>query len=208
MTQVTKSDYEEAQRNPAIRQDFLNAIDLEEAGEFVGKIQYLPFINQDNICMATYVSRLTFFGFDIKLSNEITLFVLKNAFNKSYEYFLSKLIDHEGQHARQYFKKGSAMLKLKRRIRKAKDNSEAVYLTTPSELPASANQFVNASKRGIPQKEQTLLEIGLCVQTSRLYQDAYYFDNPRDPLRNIRSVLCDSAGDNLVRKLLNLGGSA
>ena len=99
MTQVTESDYREARssQNPRTRQEFLDAIDLENAKEFVKGVRYDP----DGKYYArfefesSYGSFLPLFS-KMRLRSDGMIAVGSSAFDElGFNFFVNALIHHE-----------------------------------------------------------------------------------------------------------------
>lgn len=214
MTQVTISDYLEAQRNPTKRQEFLNAIDLEEAKDFVFTVRYANFNQASSIyslekkiecatVMATCNPKINFFGFPLSAHKQSGVIVFKHAFEYSLPVFLSSLIDHEGQHARQQYKKSFTNSRIIQIMRKTDSDKEREYLKSIKEVPACANELANAKKRGLSEEEFLNADKYFSIYYNNLADYHSLFKKPRCPWRDLKKILCDSPGDDLVRKLLN-----
>ncbi|MBP7708632.1 hypothetical protein KA107_03020, partial [Candidatus Pacearchaeota archaeon] len=112
MAQVTESDYITAQEgNAGVRQEFLDAVDLEDAEEFVSLLGYIHenrtgfcFSNgkilETDMLMTCHRPYVRVFGFPLPSSRKSNIIVRDIAFGESLPAFLGALIDHEGHHAR------------------------------------------------------------------------------------------------------------
>lgn len=218
MTQVSESDYRTAQEgNAKVRQEFLDAVDLEEAGEFIFTTLYrhsnIPsesYIRdkrcESNILMVTILPAIKLFGIKFPFSRESGIGVFKDAFNLSFPSFLGTLIDHEGQHARVNYRRPLSHTTLDLRIKRAKSPEEREYFGALNELPAYANELANAKRRGLSHEEIIIADKLVNLYFGKLVDYSSSFKKPRTPWKDVEEVLCDSPGDNLLRRILNLNG--
>ncbi len=144
---VTESDYREAARNPLVRQDFLNAIDLEEAKEYICKVVYEP-VDIEGTPMRLIAPLLTKIFTKRGLKSKIE--VLPNAFSYlSFNYFMNGLIDHEGFHARQVYEIPAA-------IKKVIQQGHITNIGYPAiELPTYENQRLSSRFRFATEHERS-----------------------------------------------------
>ena len=176
MVQLTESDYKTAQQgNAKIRQEFLDAIDLEDAAEFVTEKVYqlnseitrgYPFEGglisngKEEIALMTHEG-LYSLAYSGRLFVNSIVSIYPEAFdNLTCREFLSCLIDHEGQHSRQFRKRTSAYEMFKEERRTSVEGTwEDDYFRSLLELPAYANQLARAEKRRLStQTRKRLLE--------------------------------------------------
>ena len=104
MNGVTQSDYEQAVKHPEYRQEFLDKIDLGETAKYVKEVKYVPIQFIRYVAMFNHASILTLLyvkGTKSKIK------VFPRSFGREpYEClddFLLTLIDHEGQHAKDFY---------------------------------------------------------------------------------------------------------
>lgn len=202
MAQVTESDYKQAQQGDAkVRQEFLDAIDLEDAREFVKNISYSTLRGQSRgvggqsyerrmCCSPSYSTLAIFFG-RRKIKDKSLIEVCPASFeNFSYAFFLSALIDHEGQHARQHVQNFTGCTKI---INLKKEKLD--YSTFLVELPALYNQKAHEVIRNLSPDERETLDRIISHFTIGLV-----FSNPlKNPKRDLQAILCNSEGDKLIR---------
>lgn len=99
--------FHKAITNLEVRQEFLDSIDLEEAGKYVKRVLYIP--NPDERTRSAQTLMTTKPGTLARLlhlkswRSIIKVFPLAFTRIQNYNYFLSVLIDHEGSHARDFF---------------------------------------------------------------------------------------------------------
>lgn len=88
--------YEDAKRNPEVRQDFLQEVDLEDYAQYVSKVVY----NKDeseNIMTTLHKPTILFYRFPSKIE------VSENAFDLyTWPDFYNLIVHHEGFHAKQW----------------------------------------------------------------------------------------------------------
>lgn len=104
---LNRKDYEEAVRNPGVRREFVMAIDLEEAGPYISRVDYKEKGIGIFICprMGTRVpSNVLILGLKGQKSKvHVGPEAFSGEFFRCLGDFLSVLIDHEGMHARMIF---------------------------------------------------------------------------------------------------------
>ncbi len=142
MAQVTESDYRTAQNgNEDVRQEFLDAIDLEDARRFIRRVDYRRerYIMKVRLCVAEKGRRIVYVGqeaFDIS----------------SLEEFSSSLIDHEGYHARQFLERKPVIKQIQKKAvsntRFGSYHADLEIFRIISELPAYANQLEKSDCSG------------------------------------------------------------
>jgi hypothetical protein len=202
MAQVTESDYREAQLgDERIRQEFLDTLHLEDVKKFVNKVVYFP-DNEENTLMCCGKDYFDFpekFGIAIPKSTKSTLIVYPTSFNLPLSLFLSALIDHEGQHARQNYMKPIFRAQLYAKELSTRNEKKLLYYELLDEIPAYANEAARSDLRKINPKCLTHVVLHSIDKIGRLRRR---FSPIRDAEEDLRAGLCDSPGDDLVRKLL------
>lgn len=215
MAPITESDYKTAQEsnNPRIRQEFLNTINLEDTTEFVKEIKYNP---QDKMVRAHFLASRGDFELPMFASHRTsekfvdniyaffkmrrkrsTLYVYPELFKQSYGFFLSSLIDHEGQHAKQSHIRFRDCMKNWKLI----DNSsyeQEPYFVSLTELPAVANQIAKAEKRKLEPGELEQIRIRYRGHLHNFLQLSG--DRTSKRYEDLTTMLCDSEGDQLIRE--------
>ncbi len=200
-----KSDYKGAQNgNSKVRQEFLDAIVLGEAGEFIKELEYsrTPILKESvyfkGIIKVVSEGSMTF------QEEKSKVIVFSNAFEKnSFHYFLSSLIDHEGQHARQY---GQGIMDSQynfvaeqHSIRTPRDLL-IDYSQSLLELSAYANQLVSERYKDFLNSEREKVKGNLNYHSflARLLARRIH---PLNSLKkDLGNILCDSPGDDWVRE--------
>ncbi len=210
MTQVTEADYHAAKKskNPKVRQEFLDAIDLEDAGEFVRRINYE--IDDDaNTSMDCGFNYDVMYNYSrilspIKPLRKSIIRVFPIAFkNYSYEFFLSVLIDHEGHHARQDFQRPIYSAKLTNQRSSTHTKPELRdYLETLQEIPAEWNQLEKATKRNLSQKERS--NTVSKINSYRGLVSSYAAVFGRDWKLDLSKILCNSPYDDTLREVYGI----
>lgn len=207
MVQVTESDYRTAQDgNAKVRQEFLDAIDLEDLRIFSPEVFY-DFTKRNNTrkkfrdgepglmaCLSTYSpASMISFG---------KLVVYPEAFHFfSYGEFLSGFLDHEGQHLRQLKENPSGWnWNVDNKSKTLKSPNRNIYFTELFEIPAIANQLARRTKRNLTIEEKNNLIEQFALSELSLTYSKKYFILPRNLKEDLRKILCNSDGDNLVRQ--------
>jgi hypothetical protein len=216
MVQVSESDYKTAQQgNERVRQEFIDAIDLGDAGEFVRKVLYhkkieyrKSTINEIRMCpqrvMCCVPNKSVLFDrlFDkTRIVGKSIIEVHPYSFEGlGYQYFLSALIDHEGYHARQMVQNCSGYEIIDNRIRNSDNFPELKYLISLLEVPAYNSQLFRRGLRKLSEKE--------VEDTQDIYES--YFRNlfylpsrlpvPSNAKEDLKRILCDSEADQIVRE--------
>ena len=226
MAKVTEFDYTSAQQSsdPEVRQDFLNAVDLEDAREFVKKVRYIippkkvkkpdepesdwiyreiMSLGASMTCEPDSFHFLLSKGIFVPRSRKSFMNIYPHAFLMDYSSFLSGVIYHEGQHARQNFRKwGHTFINNNRILRNKKNKQKIKYFKLIHEIPACANQIAKCVYRGISESyaesiseyiQRALAEL-TCLKNS--------FPKPRNPVKDLQEILCDSEGDDFIREML------
>jgi hypothetical protein len=203
MTQLTEDDYKNAQKsqNADVRQDFLDALDLEGIERFVDDVIYLQSSEDEPLmsCSHDYFDFPEKFGLAIPKSRKSTLWVYPTSFYLSLPLFLSALIDHEGQHARQNYTKPIFNARTYAAELAIRNPKKLLYYELLDEIPAYANEVALSDLRKIDPRCPTSVVIHSIEKVGRLRKR---FTPTRDAEEDLRAHLCDSPGDDLVRKLL------
>jgi hypothetical protein len=144
MTQVSESDYRIAQesKDPRVRQEFLDAIDLEDAGKFVRRVIYDTGKMGDTLA---YVNTLESVIPRIKSK----IHVLPELFELPHNEMLSVIIDHEGHHAKQGYYHG-ALPQLLGISFSISPCQKAINYMCINEATAINNELLNVEKRRLP----------------------------------------------------------
>jgi hypothetical protein len=215
MAQISKADYRAAKKskNPKVRQEFLDAINLEDTEEFISRIKYMgnQEIEEDdlNTCMDCRFNLRLMENFpkilsQIKPLRKAIIRVFPAAFKYySYEFFLSVLIDHEGHHARQDFQKPVHSARLT--MQKISPNTKTElrdYLETLPEIPAEWNQLEKATKRNLSQKERDSVTVRINNYKGLVSSYAPVFG--RDWKADLSKILCNSPYDGTVREIYGI----
>jgi len=205
MVQVTESDYKTAQAGDAkVRQDFLDAIDLEEAGDFVKKVYYdpSPFSPHERgsfTAMSSDTLIFKFFNFSLSLGRS-RISVYPKSFDIRYPSFMCTLIKHEGQHARQSMYHPYSYAQISILIEKAKNNNDSSfskYLESLLEIPALTNELMSSNKFGLSHEEKYNSAQRVCIHLGDLH--SYSGRNLKKDFRRIR---CDTLGDDFAERLI------
>lgn len=218
MAQVTESDYRTAQKgNAKVRQEFLEAVDLEDAAEFVSQVKYDPKFKQrkpDRDGLFTYMchrGRYTWAspsGEYIRgtvFQNSIVL-VCSRAFSDfSWKEFLSGFIDHERQHSRQYKLKTNGYNNIQKMKGKLENNTDAHnYYMALIEVSAYANQLARAKRRSLSPEYKKALSFELNRHLKLIKKANKIFSDEKGFRQDLSKILCNSDGDNLVRQHLGI----
>jgi hypothetical protein len=185
MAQVTESDYETARKgNAKVRQEFLEAVDLEDARDFVGRVIYKKISKRDS--WATTFPP-TFFRKKSRVE------VYGGIFNNIFEGFMSIFLDHEGYHAIQEVERRKTILEAIGRDETIYHDPFRVreYIGNLKESLAFASQIQNAEKRGLDTEiksyltekiVESLLDAEQSLPHRNIVQDLRYFycSFPRD----------------------------
>jgi len=205
MAQVTKSDYETAQKGDAkVRQDFLGAVDLEEARDFVKDIFYCSSssdsTNSDSfIAMSCNSPMSHFFKIPFTLGRS-NLVVYPESFAFSYPQFINSLIKHEGQHARQAMYHPYFYAKIHYLIEEGRKQDSGLfckYLGALREVPALANELISSDKFDFIDTERSNISIRLAMGLVNLHSYS-----ERDLKKDFRKIMCDTQGDYFAEKLV------
>lgn len=180
-----KQDYEAAQKHPNIRQDFLNAVDLEDAQEHIKRVEYENEPHTTGIEHKGPTPLMTYYP-HIKKGRVV---VFPAAFNESYEDFLSNLIDHEGHHARQ---RVEAQTFWRHVVLYRRPFQKALF-----ELPAIYNQLERHAERGISFRKYVAL-LSHQVQYAEILKQRPNFK------KNLQTILCRSPYDDGIRERFEL----
>lgn len=209
MVQVTASDYRTAQDgNAKVRQEFLDAIDLEDAREFVSRIKYVPSVlNKKGITFMSFSSKeLCFLSSGPVIITPQFVEVHPESFGHlTYQGFLSCLIDHEGYHARQDVKRTWEVNEINEILTDLPHHryQKSSYFESLLELPAYANQIMRAERRGLTDDEKLDLGIDYAFHELVLKKAKIRKNKKRDFKKDLSKILCDTDGDLLIR--LDLG---
>jgi hypothetical protein len=203
MTQLTENDYKDAQKsqNGNIRQDFLDALYLEGIERFVNDVIYMP-VDEDETLMSCTNDYFDFpekFGIAIPKSRRSTLWVHPNGFQLSFPLFLSALIDHEGQHARQNYMKPIFKARAYATELATRNPKKLLYYELLDEIPAYANEVALSELRGIKTESSKHFVLNSIEKIGRLRKR---FTPIRNAEEDLRAILCNAPGDDLVRRLL------
>jgi len=203
MTQLTENDYRDAQKsqNQYSRQDFLDTLDLEGIERFVKDIIYIPIDDEETImsCSIDYFDFPENFGITIPKSRRSTLWVHPAGFRLPFPLFLSTLIDHEGQHARQNYLKPIFNARTYATELATRNPKKLLYYELLDEIPAYANEVALSGLRKIDPKPSKKFVSHSIEKVGRLRKR---FTPTRNAEEDLRARLCDSPGDNLIRQLL------
>ena len=208
MVQITASDYRTAQDgNAKVRQEFLNAVDLEDAREFVSEIKYTPsaFDERGITFMAFNSKELCFLRSGPVIITPTFVEVHPESFGHlTHQGFLSCLIDHEGYHARQDVKKPEGIMEIDEILRSLPHHryQKSSYFESLLELPAYANQIMRAERRGLTEDEKLDLGFDYAFHELVLKKARIRKNKKRDFKKDLSKILCDTDGDLFVR--LNL----
>jgi hypothetical protein len=206
MAQVTESDYRAAQQGDArVRQEFLDAVDLEDAREFVSEINYTSSaFNEKGITFMSFNSKELCF---LRSGPVIITPPFIEIHPESFDYltcqgFLSCLIDHEGYHARQDVKKPEGIREIDEILRGLPHHryQKSSYFESLLELPAYANQIMRAEKRELTWDEKLDLSIDYAFHELVLKNARIRKNKKRDFKKDLSKILCDTDGDNLIRQ--------
>ena len=184
MAQLTESDYRIAQDgNAKVRQEFLEAVDLEDAKEYVRKVIYIP----QNIPQ-------TKFWMGVNPYSPRTIIVGKSAFKDfSFSYFEAVLKKHEGVHVRQFQEKKDIMKRINfRRIFSFFDNSfswESIV-----EIPTYYNLLPSSQNFSPVEYASTLGQIS---SLKYFFNRSYKFDERK---KLLEQILLGTPGDELVKE--------
>lgn len=215
MAQVTESDYKQAQQGDAkVRQEFLDAIDLEDAGEFIREFEYVPNFsvmlntnNQPNTLMQCLFPRIYSPNKDLMekfkqlgfFKSKIIIF--SEAFNQSCGLFLSSLY-HEKFHAEQLYLLPEMVFKLQEKadfvgegnIEKSREILSLLEMPAYLDQQTSANRFNLRAGEKFAVYEAFQRERKRFVNARKIYgnhfdEDAIVFALTPELKRNIRSLI-------------------
>ena len=181
-----KQDYQAAQEDPTLRQDFLETVHLEDAQEYIKSVIYFDKHHWTHKVTGIKENVLVDGFMYIPHVQKGIVLVSPNAFNRKYEDFLSILIDHEGHHARQRME--------------AKGFWRAYLGKKPNpllELPAISNQMERFCERGV----SFPFYVTLLGHFSRFEEEIQ--KNPHFK-RDLEKMLCKSPYDDALRERFGL----
>jgi len=154
-----KISYQDAVTFPFTRQEFLDHVNFKDYGIYVKRVSYEPLHANQRVIrpkMATLPSPLAlFFG---KTRTRSTIYVFPRAFNDedTEDDFISNLIEHEGEHARENYESPTSLWRLILKGRaKIKDAS------IQAEKRAFLNQMRKSKGRNHSQGHMTSLLAGI-----------------------------------------------
>lgn len=212
MTQVTESDYKEAQNGDAkVRQEFCDAVDLEDASGNITKVLYeipkeKPEKNEyGEFDLMSHHGEYTWESPTGKsvpgcMYIDTTIHVFPKAFEiLSFEEFLSAKIDHEGVQQGGQFRKNSRKYNSIMRKYFAKEKHIGDYYQAIIELPAYANQLIRSERRGLSDKFKESLTEKIKRYVATLKQQDFSLFN-EDLLR----ISCGTEGDKYIKEMLGL----
>ncbi|MBP7708243.1 hypothetical protein KA107_01040, partial [Candidatus Pacearchaeota archaeon] len=84
----------------------------------------------------------------------------------------------------------------------AKSDEQRSYLNALSELPAVGNEIANAERRGLSEAEKTLCEKWFAFYLKSLADFYNSFKFSRNPVRDLNWLLCNSPGDDYIKKTI------
>jgi hypothetical protein len=220
MTQVTESDYRTAQQGDAkVRQEFIDAIDLEENIDFVENVRYESCREslEANSCgllenlkiEKTFLHIPSSYFFHIYFLNRFKsdgkkseIRIYPSAFDFSYENFMSSLIDHEAFHARQCMTNSFGYSwATNERLRNKKSYVDRIYYYMLIEAPAVANQLANKNRELKSEDRAEVLDtLSLFLTKLNLLQNA--LQRPRNFKDDLKVISCNSAGDAYLNRVL------
>ena len=210
MTNLTEADYKVAQAGDAkIRQEFLDELDLEDAREYIRRIEYDYKGKQisDSFAKRNEVTVNDIYAMSIHPATPVSWFTKKSVvavyprlFNRSLSRFKSTVIDHEGYHCAQHIERGEDIVQefIKDPFIFTDAKMVSDYMRSLRECLAYSSQLQKHVERGLTEDEEMEIRENIFDQVLFVV-DLFH---GRDIIRDLEFMLCKAPRDITSREVL------